>query len=35
LRTSYRDLLLVVLTVSTGSVDAISWLGLGKVFSGS
>jgi uncharacterized membrane protein YoaK (UPF0700 family) len=32
-RTRYRDLLLVVLTVSTGSVDAISWLGLGKVFS--
>lgn len=28
-----RDVLLVALTVSTGSVDAISWLGLGKVFS--
>jgi uncharacterized membrane protein YoaK (UPF0700 family) len=28
-----RHLLLVTLTVSTGSVDAISWLGLGKVFS--
>jgi uncharacterized membrane protein YoaK (UPF0700 family) len=28
-----RDLLLVALTVSTGSVDALSWLGLGKVFS--
>ena len=28
-----RDLLLVALTVSTGAVDAISWLGLDKVFS--
>jgi uncharacterized membrane protein YoaK (UPF0700 family) len=33
MRTRYRDLLLVTLTLSTGSVDAISWLGLGKVFS--
>src|SRR5919197_986515 len=28
-----RDLLLVGLTLSTGCVDAISWLGLDKVFS--
>jgi len=28
-----RDVLLVGLTVSTGAVDALSWLGLGKVFS--
>jgi uncharacterized membrane protein YoaK (UPF0700 family) len=28
-----RGLLLVALTASTGAVDAISWLGLGKVFS--
>jgi uncharacterized membrane protein YoaK (UPF0700 family) len=28
-----RDALLVALTVSTGAVDALSWLGLGKVFS--
>jgi uncharacterized membrane protein YoaK (UPF0700 family) len=28
-----RDLLLVALTVSTGAVDALSWLVLGKVFS--
>jgi uncharacterized membrane protein YoaK (UPF0700 family) len=28
-----RDTLLVGLTVSTGAVDALSWLGLGKVFS--
>ena len=28
-----RDALLVVLTISTGSVDAISWLALDKVFS--
>jgi uncharacterized membrane protein YoaK (UPF0700 family) len=28
-----RDLLLVTLTISTGAVDALSWLGLGKVFS--
>jgi uncharacterized membrane protein YoaK (UPF0700 family) len=28
-----RDMLLVALTVSTGAVDAISWLALGKVFS--
>jgi uncharacterized membrane protein YoaK (UPF0700 family) len=28
-----RDLVLVGLTLSTGCVDAISWLGLGKVFS--
>jgi uncharacterized membrane protein YoaK (UPF0700 family) len=28
-----RDVLLVALTVSTGAVDALSWLGLGKVFS--
>jgi uncharacterized membrane protein YoaK (UPF0700 family) len=31
--TRARDGLLVALTVSTGAVDAISWLGLGKVFS--
>jgi uncharacterized membrane protein YoaK (UPF0700 family) len=31
--TGIRDLLLVALTVSTGSVDALSFLGLGKVFS--
>jgi uncharacterized membrane protein YoaK (UPF0700 family) len=30
---SVRDVLLVALTVSTGAVDAISWLALGKVFS--
>ena len=28
-----RDLLLVALTVSTGAIDALSWLVLGKVFS--
>jgi uncharacterized membrane protein YoaK (UPF0700 family) len=28
-----RDVLLVALTVSTGAIDAVSWLGLGKVFS--
>ncbi|MDX6407043.1 MAG: hypothetical protein QOE13_114 [Gaiellaceae bacterium] len=28
-----RDLLLFALTLSTGAVDAFSWLGLGKVFS--
>jgi uncharacterized membrane protein YoaK (UPF0700 family) len=28
-----RDVLLVALTVSTGAVDALSWLGLHKVFS--
>jgi uncharacterized membrane protein YoaK (UPF0700 family) len=28
-----RDVLLVALTVSAGAVDAISWFGLGKVFS--
>ena len=28
-----RDVLLVALAVSTGAVDALSWLGLGKVFS--
>ena len=28
-----RDLLLVLLSVSTGAVDAVSWLGLDKVFS--
>ena len=28
-----RDVLLVALTLSTGAVDAISWIGLGKVFS--
>jgi uncharacterized membrane protein YoaK (UPF0700 family) len=28
-----RDVLLVALTVSTGAVDAVSWFGLGKVFS--
>lgn len=28
-----RDPLLVGLTIATGSVDAISWLGLGKIFS--
>jgi uncharacterized membrane protein YoaK (UPF0700 family) len=32
-KTRVRDLLLVALTVSTGAVDAVSWLGLGKVFS--
>ena len=31
--TRVRDALLVALTVSTGAVDAISFLGLGKVFS--
>jgi uncharacterized membrane protein YoaK (UPF0700 family) len=31
--TRVRDLVLVGLTLSTGCVDAISWLGLGKVFS--
>ena len=31
--TRVRDALLVALTVSTGAVDALSWLGLGKVFS--
>jgi uncharacterized membrane protein YoaK (UPF0700 family) len=31
--TRVRDLLLAGLTLSTGCVDAISWLGLGKVFS--
>jgi uncharacterized membrane protein YoaK (UPF0700 family) len=30
---SLRDVLLVALTVSTGAIDAVSWLGLGKVFS--
>jgi uncharacterized membrane protein YoaK (UPF0700 family) len=30
---SLRDVLLVALTVATGGVDAVSWLGLGKVFS--
>jgi len=29
-----RDLLLVGLTISAGAVDALSWLGLGKIFSG-
>jgi uncharacterized membrane protein YoaK (UPF0700 family) len=29
-----RDLLLVALTISAGAVDALSWLGLGKIFSG-
>ena len=29
-----RSILLVVLSASSGSVDAVSWLGLGKVFSG-
>ena len=28
-----RDVLLVALTLSTGAVDAVSWIGLGKVFS--
>jgi uncharacterized membrane protein YoaK (UPF0700 family) len=28
-----RDVLLVALTIATGSVEALSWLGLGKVFS--
>jgi uncharacterized membrane protein YoaK (UPF0700 family) len=28
-----RDLLLVALTISTGAVDAVSWICLGKVFS--
>jgi uncharacterized membrane protein YoaK (UPF0700 family) len=32
-RQSVRDLLLVALTVSSGAVDAISYFGLGKVFS--
>jgi uncharacterized membrane protein YoaK (UPF0700 family) len=31
--TRVRDALLVALTASTGAVDALSWLGLGKVFS--
>jgi uncharacterized membrane protein YoaK (UPF0700 family) len=31
--TGVRDLLLVALTVSTGAVDSITWLVLGKVFS--
>ena len=31
--TRVRDVLLVALAVSTGAVDALSWLGLGKVFS--
>src|SRR3954452_7011497 len=31
--TTIRDLLLVGLTLSTGCLDAVSWLGLGKVFS--
>lgn len=29
-----RDLLLAVMALSAGAVDAMSWLGLGKVFSG-
>lgn len=32
-RQSVRDLLLVALTVASGAVDAISYLGLGKIFS--
>jgi uncharacterized membrane protein YoaK (UPF0700 family) len=32
-RARLRDLALVALTLSTGCVDAITWLGLGKVFS--
>jgi uncharacterized membrane protein YoaK (UPF0700 family) len=28
-----RDVLLVVLTLSMGSIDAVSWIGLGKVYS--
>jgi uncharacterized membrane protein YoaK (UPF0700 family) len=32
-RVAVRDVLLVALTLSTGAVDAISWLVLGKVFS--
>ncbi len=32
-QTRLRDVLLVALTISTGAVDAICWLGLGKVFS--
>jgi hypothetical protein len=32
-RGGVRDVLLVALTLSTGAVDAISWLVLGKVFS--
>jgi uncharacterized membrane protein YoaK (UPF0700 family) len=31
--THLRDVLLVALTLSMGSIDAISWLGLGKVYS--
>lgn len=31
--TRVRDALLIALTCSTGAVDAVSWLGLGKVFS--
>jgi uncharacterized membrane protein YoaK (UPF0700 family) len=31
--TRVRDVLLVVLTMSMGSLDAISWIGLGKVYS--
>jgi hypothetical protein len=30
--TSWRDLLLVGLTVASGAVDAISYFGLGKIF---
>lgn len=29
-----RDVLLAVMALSAGAVDAMSWLGLGKVFSG-
>src|SRR5258708_10399849 len=32
-RQSVRDLLLVALTVASGAVDAISYFGLGKIFS--
>ncbi|HJZ35954.1 MAG TPA: YoaK family protein [Solirubrobacterales bacterium] len=32
-RTHLRDLMLVLLTASIGSIDAVSWLGLGKVYS--
>jgi uncharacterized membrane protein YoaK (UPF0700 family) len=33
-RRAIRDLLLVGLTISAGAVDALSWIGLGKIFSG-
>jgi hypothetical protein len=30
-----RDVLLAVLALAAGSIDVLSWLALGKVFSGS